>query len=205
MSRKSVLSRRASSLVEPELPLRTYFLSVGGALLLLILVANWVLPAPLPSRHTDSRSMLPPIRIHTELRGPEAVVIDTNQPAAVLAMNVNAEDLSQSAGADVIDANPSAGSAELDVGDAIRSVVPSTSRLRESLAEFRPAAADPAASNREDGGVKRPAARKPARPLREKLRRSIRRPNLNSYASWCASSNRERGSCHDAFTPFQMN
>lgn len=77
MSRKSLLSRRASNLVEPELPLRSYFLSVGGALLLLLLAADWVLPAPLPSQLTDSHSMLPPIRIHSELKGPDAVVIDT--------------------------------------------------------------------------------------------------------------------------------
>lgn len=77
MSRKSVLSRHANSLVEPELPLRAYFLSVGGALLLLLLAADWVPPAPLPSRLTDSHSALPPIRIHSDLKGPEAVVIDT--------------------------------------------------------------------------------------------------------------------------------
>ncbi|BBO10814.1 hypothetical protein TM102_22840 [Bradyrhizobium sp. TM102] len=52
--------------------MRAYFLSVGGALLLLLLAADWVLPAPLPSRLTDSHSALPPIRIHTELRGPVA-------------------------------------------------------------------------------------------------------------------------------------
>lgn len=40
MSRKSVLSRQAS-LVEPELPLRAYFLSVGAALLVLLLAADW--------------------------------------------------------------------------------------------------------------------------------------------------------------------
>jgi hypothetical protein len=78
VSRKSFLSRPASSLVEPELPLRAYFLSVGGALLLLLLAANWVQPAALPSRLMDSHSALPPIRIHSELKGPEAVVIDTS-------------------------------------------------------------------------------------------------------------------------------
>ncbi len=70
MSRKSVLSRHANSLVEPELPLRAYFLSVGGALLLLLLAADWVPPAPVTSRLTDSHSALPPIRIHSELERP---------------------------------------------------------------------------------------------------------------------------------------
>lgn len=73
-----MLSRQAS-LVEAELPLRAYFLSVGAALLLLLLAADWVLPAPLPNRLTDSHSALPPIRIHTELKGPEAVIIDTGR------------------------------------------------------------------------------------------------------------------------------
>lgn len=80
MSGKSVLSVRAGGSVESEIPLRGYLLSVGGALLLLLLAADWVLPAPLPSRLMESHSALPPIRIHSELRGPEAVVIDTNRP-----------------------------------------------------------------------------------------------------------------------------
>jgi hypothetical protein len=69
------LSRHASSIVEPELPLGAYFLSVGGALLLLLLAADWVLPAPVTRPLTDSHSALPPIRIHSEMRGPDAVVI----------------------------------------------------------------------------------------------------------------------------------
>jgi hypothetical protein len=77
VSRKPALSRSANSLVEPELPLRAYFLSVGGALLLLLLAVDWVLPAPLPSRLADSHSALP-IRIHSDLKAPEAVFIDTN-------------------------------------------------------------------------------------------------------------------------------
>jgi hypothetical protein len=40
--------------------------------------SRWVQLAPLPSRLTDSHSALPPIRIHSELKGPEAVVIDTS-------------------------------------------------------------------------------------------------------------------------------
>lgn len=78
VSRKSMLSRSASGLVEPELPLPGYFLSVGGALLLLLLAADWTLPAPAPSPLTDSHSALPPIRIHSDIKGPEAVLIDTS-------------------------------------------------------------------------------------------------------------------------------
>lgn len=73
-----MLSRSASGLVEPELPLRGYFLWVGGALLLLLLAAGWTLPAPARSPIADSHSALPPIRIHSDTKGPEAVVIDTS-------------------------------------------------------------------------------------------------------------------------------
>lgn len=73
-----MLSRNANSLVEPELPLRGYFLSVGSALFLLLLAADWVLPEPLPSRLRDSQSALPPIRIHSEMKKQDAVIFDTS-------------------------------------------------------------------------------------------------------------------------------
>ena len=76
MSRKSVLSMRAGGSVESEIPLLGYVLSVGGALLLLLFAADWVLPAPLPSQLMESHSAIPPIRIHSELKAPEAVVIE---------------------------------------------------------------------------------------------------------------------------------
>ncbi|SFI73844.1 hypothetical protein [Bradyrhizobium sp. cf659] len=136
MSRRSVLSRRARG-GEPELPLRVYFLSVGGALLLLLLAADWVLPAPSPSRLTDSHSALPPIRIHSDRRGPEAAVIDTSgfgpHPAPA------EHDIAQ------------AQLPETEVGDAIvhdddgnPAVAAADPRLRESLAQLQPAVHDQA-------------------------------------------------------------
>ncbi|WP_407159454.1 hypothetical protein [Bradyrhizobium sp. STM 3557] len=80
MSRRSVLSMRVSGSLDPVLPLRGYLLAVAGALLLLLLAADWVLPAPLPGRFDESNPALPPIRIHSDVKGPEAVSIDTNQP-----------------------------------------------------------------------------------------------------------------------------
>lgn len=82
MSRKSVLAMYASGSLASEIPLRGYFLSVGVALLLLLLAANWVLPAPTPAR-PGSQSTLPRIRIHSDAKGPEAVIIDTNRPVLV--------------------------------------------------------------------------------------------------------------------------
>jgi hypothetical protein len=70
--------RRSGILDEPELPVRAYFLWVGSALTLLLLAADWALPAPLPSRVSASHSTLPPIRIHTEMKVPDGVVMDTS-------------------------------------------------------------------------------------------------------------------------------
>jgi hypothetical protein len=68
---------RARLSTDSTLPLRGYFLSVGGVLVCLLLLANWVLPAQLPPREPDP--VQPIIRIHSDVRPPERVVIDTNQ------------------------------------------------------------------------------------------------------------------------------
>src|SRR5262249_38340708 len=60
------------------MPILRYFLFVGGSLLALLLVANAALPTePLPSNLT-SASDLPPIRIHSDRKLPERVVLDTS-------------------------------------------------------------------------------------------------------------------------------
>ena len=62
------------------MPIFRYFLFVGGSLLALILVANAALPsAPVPEGLT-SGGELPPIRIRSERKLPERVVIDTSVP-----------------------------------------------------------------------------------------------------------------------------
>ncbi len=62
------------------MPLFRYFIFVGGSLLALILVANAALPsAPMPEGLTSGTD-LPPIRIHSERKLPERVVIDTSVP-----------------------------------------------------------------------------------------------------------------------------
>jgi hypothetical protein len=60
------------------MPLLRYFLFVGGTLIVLLLVANVALPtAPYPE-NLASASDLPPIRIKSERKLPERVVIDTS-------------------------------------------------------------------------------------------------------------------------------
>lgn len=78
MSRKSVLLMRARCAVDSEIPLRSYFLWVGGALLALLLAANWLMPSSPAGESNRSEVEFPPIRIHSQLKGPERVVIDTN-------------------------------------------------------------------------------------------------------------------------------
>ncbi|UWU74843.1 hypothetical protein N2603_33055 [Bradyrhizobium huanghuaihaiense] len=84
MSRRSAMFMRASRSTDTTLPLRGYFLSVGGALLCLLWVTSWALPAQLPSRFAEPDPARPPIRIHSDVKGPERVVIDTNQSPPTL-------------------------------------------------------------------------------------------------------------------------
>jgi hypothetical protein len=73
------MKKRAHGQLDSEMPLRRYFLFAGGALLTLLLAANWLLPLPASNELTNSRVKLPAIRIHSELRGPQAVVIDMSK------------------------------------------------------------------------------------------------------------------------------
>jgi hypothetical protein len=65
-----------------QLPLQRYFLFAGGALLILLFAVDWVVPPP-KGEHVKSEVRLPVIRIHSERKGPEAVVFDTTQPTFV--------------------------------------------------------------------------------------------------------------------------
>ena len=67
------------------MPLLRYFVYVGGALLALLLFCDALLPqAPLPDNLT-SASDLPAIRIRSERKWPERVVIDTTVPLPAVA------------------------------------------------------------------------------------------------------------------------
>jgi len=62
-------------------PLARYFVVVGGVLAALLLIANWSLPEPPPSfpdwPETTERAI---IRITSERKWPERIVLDTDQP-----------------------------------------------------------------------------------------------------------------------------
>jgi hypothetical protein len=63
-------------------PVARYFVVVGSALLVLLLIAGWSLPEPSASS-LDRPEIIDRaiIRIRSERRWPEKVVLDTNQPA----------------------------------------------------------------------------------------------------------------------------
>jgi hypothetical protein len=80
MRRASTLRVRARA--EVQLPLQRYFLFASGALLILLFATDWVVPPP-RGEHVKSEVRLPVIRIHSERKGPEAIVFDTTQPTFV--------------------------------------------------------------------------------------------------------------------------
>ena len=62
------------------MPLLRYFMYVGGALLALLLISDVLLPqVPLPGNLT-SASDLPAVRIRSQQKWPDRVVIDTTIP-----------------------------------------------------------------------------------------------------------------------------
>ena len=70
------------------MPVARYFLWVGGALLAVLLIANWSLPG-LPD--AEKASVSPPlIRIQSEQRWPERIVYDTSREATVAAPSARA-------------------------------------------------------------------------------------------------------------------
>ena len=72
-----LLKSRESSAV----PIARYFMVVGSALAVLLLIAGWSLPVP-PASFPDRPEIIEraAIRIRSERKWPEKVVLDTNQP-----------------------------------------------------------------------------------------------------------------------------
>ncbi|MBI5264014.1 MAG: hypothetical protein HY852_19605 [Bradyrhizobium sp.] len=82
MTRIAGWSRRSAGQIDSEMPLKRYFAVAGGALLTLLFAADAVLPKS-ASENFHSESTHPTIRIHSQIKGAELVVIDTSQPAAI--------------------------------------------------------------------------------------------------------------------------
>jgi hypothetical protein len=75
---RQLSGRRIQAQGMTALPLRRYFLFVGGGLLALLFLLDAVLP-PLAKERSASGLNFPVIRIQSELKRPPAVVIDTSQ------------------------------------------------------------------------------------------------------------------------------
>lgn len=174
MSRRSVLSTRARGSVDSQIPLRDYFLWVGGALLVRLFAADSLLPAPPPSKLIESHSTRPPIRITSDLKRPEAVVINTNQ-SDFLSMPQEKEFAvapSPPRSSDVDDAvrQPATSlSKQADASDGNPAISP---RVRDTLAQLVPGASDQAGSRRRQFGLASETQPSFAQSRSEKRRRS---------------------------------
>ena len=77
--------------INVEIPLRRYLLLVGGALLAVLFAVDAITPRQPALESSNPGPRLPRIRIHSELKGPEAVVIDTSRPTIVPPLTVQEE------------------------------------------------------------------------------------------------------------------
>ena len=118
------------------MPIFRYFIFVGGALLALLFAANYVLPAsPVTQAVATASNEQPLIRIRSDRHLPERVVLDTSQPTiAAPAVKIAAVAAPQP---------PVEG-----VSPALAEMS-AKARVRETFAQFTPAAkADAAAAGR---------------------------------------------------------
>jgi len=194
VSRTSVLSKRARGSVDTQAPVRGYFLWVGGALLVLLFAANSLLPAPLPSKLIESHSALPPIRITSELKGPEAVVIETSQPGFLPILPDREIAVPSPLSSDVADAirQPASMSKQADASDGSPAI---PMHVRETLAQLGPGVSDRAGSSMRSVGPTSEPQRNFAQTRSEKRRRPARHPSFDTTLERCASLSHGQGSC----------
>ena len=78
MRRCAITSVRGYTQQNAAMPWRGYIIWVSGALLLLLFAIDGLMPRTTLGEHPRVEVELPPIRIRSEAKGPEAVVIDTD-------------------------------------------------------------------------------------------------------------------------------
>jgi hypothetical protein len=144
VSRTSVLSMRARGSADTQAPVWGYFMWVGGVLLVLLFAANSLLPESPPNKLIESHSTLPPIRIASELKGPEAVIIDTSQPGFPPILPDRETPVPSPLTSDVADAArqpPASITEQADASDGSPAIPP---QVRETLAQLDPGVSDQA-------------------------------------------------------------
>jgi hypothetical protein len=134
------------------MPVLRYFLYVGGALLVVLLVANALLPQVPAAGSLVSGADTPVIRIHTDQKWPARVVFDTSQPTisrAPAPVTVAKADVPPAPPA-VVEASPKArvreAFAQLPLSEQIPAAAPADARKPEAkwppkrrVAKARPA------------------------------------------------------------------
>jgi hypothetical protein len=183
VSRRSVLSTRGRGSIDSQIPLRDYFLWVGGALLVLLSAADSLLPALPPSKLIESHFTRPPIRITSDLKRPEAVVIETSQPDFLPALPgkefaVAPSPLPSSDVADAVRQPPLSLFERADARDWNPAL---STRVRGTLPQLGPGASDQAGSSRRQFGLGSESPPSSTQTQFEKWQRSARHRSFDTH------------------------
>ncbi len=89
MRRGAITRVRGQTQRDAVLPWRGYIVSVGSALLVLLFAIDGLMPRTVFSEPSRAEVGLPPIRIRSETKGPEAVIIDTRHSSLPAASDQN--------------------------------------------------------------------------------------------------------------------
>ena len=157
-------------------------------------------PPPCQASSSVSHSTLPPIRITSELKGPEAVVIDASQPGfpPILPDKEIAAAPSPPLSSDMADAvrqPPASLSEQTYASDESPAI---STHVRETLAQLGPEVPDQAGSGRRRGGLASKPQRNFAQTRSEKRRRSARYRSFDTTLERCDSPSHGQGSCRYA-------
>ncbi|OKO83702.1 hypothetical protein AC630_11210 [Bradyrhizobium sp. AS23.2] len=135
---------------------------------------------PQPSRLAGSDLAMPPIYIHSDMKRPEAVVIDTNQPLPKTDKGITVVS-SRLQSFEVADAAQATGSPATIDDSGSRPATSMASQLRESLAQ--------SVANQVPGGAHRRVASEQRRTFADspngKRRRSAGHVRPESTPGWC--------------------
>jgi hypothetical protein len=175
------------------MPWRGYFLWIGGVLLLLILVADSWMPRTASGGALTARLALPPIRIRSNVKGPEAVVIVTTQASLspVSGTEAAAEDSASPSpeSGDSLDQSAAASTLQQAAADSGSSASAPAPAAREAFAEL--VQPDRAVSRKPKTARSAPAARGNTQARIEAPRRHAERIRYLACDWWGPSNARQ--------------
>lgn len=185
--RRAALRWRGYAQHGSAMPWRGYFLWIGGMLLLLLFVADGWMPRTASSGALAVGVAFPPIRIRSDVKGPEAVVIDTSR-AGLSAVSVTEVAAAENRASPTFESDQSAAAFQ----------------SRQAAADSSPSASAPAPAAHEafaepvqpDRAVSRkPKTARPAQPARRNAEPGIEAPRQHAErilylaCDWCGPSN----------------